>query len=139
MWHPSVLSYSHREEPLCCVTTIPHCPGYTELPALEDVGPSLIHSSHPCAWPLQENCQRAIDLVCTKLLSDSNRNSQSSLQGGGFDWCVIGIPTRLPMWSLLLHSEKLPNAFHLNKSHTGEVTWACVLGGCTVLLLAIHR
>lgn len=84
-----------------------HCPGYTVLTALEDVGPSLIHSNHstlccPCAWPLQENCQRAIDLACTKVLSDAviPMATQSSLQRGGFDWCVIGIPTWLPMWSV---------------------------------------
>jgi hypothetical protein len=129
-----------ERKPLCCVTTIPHL---RALPRIHWAPCSrrcwtIPHTFQPfhfmlsCAWPLQEDWQRAIDLVCTKVLSDSNINSRSSVQRGGFDLYVIGIPTRLPMWFLLLYSEKLPNASHLNKPHTGEMISTHVLGGCTV-------
>lgn len=43
----------------------------------------------------------------------------------------------MPMWFVLnslyfFTQKKSSDAFHLSKSHTGEIISACVLGGCTM-------
>jgi hypothetical protein len=118
-----------KRKPLCCVTTICHLPALPRIhwaPCSRRCWTSphtfqLFHFMPSLCLAPSRKLPKGYRFGLHKGVKWFQQQLTEFFAEGGFDWCVIVIPTWLPMWSLLLHSQKLPNAFHLNKLHTGEI------------------